>query len=115
MLDRPPLRNGVWFASSMTRHGHRLDCDSEAGRLICDQVVEAGDMKAAVEGVIESFLNSGVVGAAANRRAFRIGQEPLDLFRRYVAFYAKAQAHCHFSPQLIHNLERFWQAAEREG
>jgi hypothetical protein len=30
-----------------------------------------------------------------------------------MAFYAKAQAHCHFSPQLIENLERFWQAPSR--
>ena len=97
----------------MIQYGCRLDCDSEAGRLICDEVVEPNRMDAAVEGVIDSFLNSGLVGAAANRRAFRIGQEPLDTFRRYVAFYAKAQAHCHFSPQLIDNLERFWQAAER--
>ena len=111
---RLPRFTGDRIARQMIQYGRRLDCDSEAGRLICDEIVEPGGMDAAVEGVIDSFLNSGVVGAAANRRALRIGQEPLDTFRRYVAFYAKAQAHCHFSPQLIDNLERFWQAVQRE-
>jgi thioesterase DpgC len=106
---------GDRIARQMIQYGHRLECDSEAGRLICDEVVEPGQVDATVQGVVEGFLDSGLVGAAANRRAFRIGQEPLDLFRRYVAFYAKAQAYCHFSPQLIDNLERFWQASERRG
>lgn len=112
MVNGRQLRNGVLVMDGPVRPPPRL---RQRGRLICDEVVEPSRMDAAVEGVIDNFLNSGVVGAAANRRAFRIGQEPLDLFRRYVAFYCKAQAQCHFSPQLIDNLERFWQAAEREG
>jgi len=31
-------------------------------------------------------------------RALRIGEEPLDAFRRYMSVYAREQAHCHFSP-----------------
>jgi thioesterase DpgC len=54
-----------------------------------------------------------VVSAAGNRRAIRIGQEPLDLFRRYMAVYAREQAWCHFSPALIANLERNWNAHNR--
>ncbi|TMI03209.1 MAG: enoyl-CoA hydratase/isomerase family protein, partial [Betaproteobacteria bacterium] len=50
----------------------------------------------------------GVVSAAGNRRAFRVGEEPLDLFRRYMAVYAREQAYCHFSPALIANLEKNW-------
>jgi thioesterase DpgC len=53
------------------------------------------------------------VSAAGNRRAFRIAQEPLDIFRRYMSVYAREQAYCHFSPQLIANLERNWNAASR--
>ena len=55
----------------------------------------------------------GVVSAAGNRRAFRISEEPLDSFRRYMSVYAREQAHCHFSPALIANLERNWNAASR--
>jgi thioesterase DpgC len=54
-----------------------------------------------------------VVSAASNRRAFRIAHEPLDHFRAYMAVYAREQAHCHFSPALISNLERFWNADKR--
>jgi thioesterase DpgC len=54
-----------------------------------------------------------VVSAAGNRRAFRAGEEPLDLFRRYMAVYAREQAYCHFSQALIANLERNWNAANR--
>jgi thioesterase DpgC len=51
------------------------------------------------------------VSAAGNRRAFRAGEEPLDLFRRYMAVYAREQAHCHFSPALIANLEKNWKVS----
>jgi thioesterase DpgC len=30
-----------------------------------------------------------------------------------MAVYAREQAHCHFSPALIANLERHWDAANR--
>ena len=36
----------------------------------------------------------------------RVGQEPLDVFRAYMATYAREQAFCHFSPSLVANLER---------
>ena len=55
-----------------------------------------------------------MVSAASNRRAFRVVQEPLDSFRRYMAVYAREQAYCHFSPALIANLERNWNAASRK-
>jgi thioesterase DpgC len=55
-----------------------------------------------------------VVSAASNRRAFRVGEEPLDLFRRYMAVYCREQAYCHYSPALIANLEKHWNAANRK-
>ena len=54
-----------------------------------------------------------MVSAAANRRALRVAQEPLDLFRSYMSVYALEQAYCHFSPALIANLERNWDAKSR--
>ena len=59
------------------------------------------------------LANSGTVSAASNRRAFRVVQEPLDTFRRYMAVYAREQAECHFSGALIANLERYWNAQNR--
>jgi thioesterase DpgC len=49
----------------------------------------------------------------ANRKAIRVGQEPLGGFRRYMANYARDQAYCLYSPALIDNLERNWDAKRR--
>jgi thioesterase DpgC len=53
------------------------------------------------------------VNAAGNRRALRVGAEPLDLFRRYMATFCREQAYCHLSPALVQNLEQHWNAHER--
>jgi (3,5-dihydroxyphenyl)acetyl-CoA 1,2-dioxygenase len=50
----------------------------------------------------------------ANRRALRIAEEPLEIFREYMAVYAREQASCHFSPALIRNLEENWGAHQRQ-
>jgi (3,5-dihydroxyphenyl)acetyl-CoA 1,2-dioxygenase len=88
----------------------RIDCASPEGRMICDEVVSSAEMESAINRAVDRLTGSGVVSAAGNRRAFRAGEEPLDLFRRYMAVYAREQAYCHFSPALIHNLERNWKA-----
>jgi thioesterase DpgC len=92
----------------------RLECDSPEGRMICDEIVEQSGMDGAIARVVDKLTGSGVVSAAANRRAFRVAQEPLDLFRSYFAVYALEQAYCHFSPALIANLEQNWNAKDRK-
>jgi thioesterase DpgC len=94
--------------------GRRFDCDSPEGRMICDVVAPPGQVAEAVTKVCDDFTSSGVVSAAGNRRAFRVGEEPLDTFRRYMAVYCREQAYCHFSPALIANLEKHWNAAQRK-
>ncbi|HXY89842.1 MAG TPA: enoyl-CoA hydratase/isomerase family protein [Xanthobacteraceae bacterium] len=111
---RLPRFVGDRIAREAIMYGRRLDCASLEGRLICDEVVPPAEMDAALDRVIAGLTDSGVVSAASNRRAFRAGQEPLDLFRRYIAVYAREQAHCHFSPALIENLERHWNAHNRK-
>jgi thioesterase DpgC len=81
--------------------------------LLCDEVVGADEMDAAIDARIEALTSSGLINAAANRQALRAGQEPLDLFREYMAVYAREQAHCHLSPALVHNLEEHWDARRR--
>jgi thioesterase DpgC len=88
--------------------------DSAEGRLICDEVVPDGEMDAALDRVVSALTQSGVVSAAGNRKAMRIGQESVDLFRQYMAVYCREQAYCHYSPQLIRNLEQNWQAHQRK-
>jgi thioesterase DpgC len=111
---RMPRFTGERLARQAILYERRFDCDSPEGRLICDEVVAPGEMDAAIERVVENFTGSGIVSAASNRRAFRVTQEPLDLFRRYFATYAREQAYCHFSAALIANLERHWNAKNRK-
>jgi (3,5-dihydroxyphenyl)acetyl-CoA 1,2-dioxygenase len=87
--------------------------DSPAGQLICDTLVPDGEMDSALARTVAALTSSGSVSAAGNRKAMRIGQESIDLFRQYMAVYAREQAFCHYSPALISNLEKNWNAAQR--
>ncbi|MGA8051823.1 MAG: enoyl-CoA hydratase/isomerase family protein, partial [Burkholderiales bacterium] len=91
----------------------RIDFDSPEGRMVCDELVAAGGMDRAIDERVAALTGSGVVSASGNRRAFRIGEEPLEQFRRYMATYAWEQARCHYSATLISNLEKHWNAAAR--
>jgi thioesterase DpgC len=111
---RLPRFTGDRLARQAIQYERRLECDSPQGKLICDEIVEPGAMDLAIERVVAGLTSSGVVSAAGNRRAFRVMQEPFDTFRSYFAIYAREQAYCHFSPALISNLERYWNAQSRK-
>jgi thioesterase DpgC len=112
---RLPRFVGDRIARQLIQYERRLACDSPEGRLICDEIVSPNEMDDAIDRVASGLASSGAVGAIGNRRAFRVGEEPLDVFRRYAAVYAREQAYCHFSPALIANLERYWDARNRKG
>jgi thioesterase DpgC len=111
---RMPRFTGDRITRQAILMGRRLNCDTPEGRMICDLIVPPGEMDDAVARAVNDFTGSGVVSAAGNRRAIRVGEEPLDLFRRYMAVYCREQAYCHFSPALIANLEKHWNAAQRK-
>ena len=104
---------GDRLARQAIMYERRIDCDSDVGRMICDEVVEPDEIDATIDRVIDRLTGSGAVGAIGNRRALRLSAEPLDMFRRYAALYAREQAQCHFSPALISNLEHYWNAQNR--
>jgi thioesterase DpgC len=110
---RLPRFVGDRIARQAIMYDKRIDCDSAEGRMICDEIAPPAAIETALSAVIDRLTSSGVVSVASNRRAFRIVQEPLDLFRSYMAVYAREQAYCHFSPALIRNLERYWNADKR--
>lgn len=112
---RLPRFVGDRIARQAIQYERRIECASPEGRLICDEITPSGEMDATLDRVAARLTSSGAVGAIANRRAFRVGQEPIDLFRRYMAVYAREQAYCHFSPALIANLEQYWDAQNRKG
>ena len=86
--------------------------DADAAALV-DEVVEPGEMEPALGARITALTDSGLVNAAANRRAIRVGEEPLDVFREYMAVFSAEQARCHLSPALVRNLEVHWNAHRR--
>jgi thioesterase DpgC len=111
---RFPRFVGPRIARQAILMGKRLECDSPEGRMVCDVVVSPAEVEQTVMKVCDDFTSSGVVSAAGNRRALRVGEEPFDTFRRYMAVYCREQAYCHFSPALIANLEKHWNAAQRK-
>jgi thioesterase DpgC len=110
---RLPRFVGDRIARQAIQAERKLPCASPEGRLIVDEVVPAGEMDEAIERTARMLSDAGSVSAIANRRALRVGQEPLDLFRRYCSLYAREQAFCLFSEALIANLERNWNARSR--
>ena len=112
---RLPRHVGDRIARQAILAERRIDCASPEGRSVCDYIVEPGAVDAEVDRLVQHVTGSGMVSAAGNRRALRISEEPLDAFRRYMSVYAREQAHCHFSPALIANLVKHWDAANRKG
>ncbi len=111
---RMPRFTGDRITRQAIQYERKLICDSPEGRLICDEIAAPDEMDSALQCVIDGLTNSGAVSATSNRRAIRIGEEPLDTFRKYFSAYARDQAYCHFSPALIANLEREWNAHNRK-
>ena len=87
--------------------------DTPEGRMICDEVVPAGEMDAAIERNAEQLVRAGVTSAVVNRGALRVAEEPLTIFRRYFATYARGQSRCMYDQRLIENLERSWKPNTR--
>lgn len=111
---RLPRFTGDRIARQAITYERRIDCDSDIGRMICDEVVAPDKVDAKIVEVIDRLETSGSVGAIGNRRALRVAAEPFDRFREYAAVYAREQAWCHFSPALISNLETYWNAQNRK-
>ena len=99
-------REGIFFERV-------FHADSAEGRLICDQVVAAGEMDEAIEQSARQLVRAGMTSAAANRKALRVAQEPLPVFRRYMATYARQQSLCVYDPKLIANLQHSWNPGRR--
>jgi (3,5-dihydroxyphenyl)acetyl-CoA 1,2-dioxygenase len=94
--------------------GLEFEAGTPLGDLLCDEVISSSEeMDAAIARRVEALTSSGLVNAAGNRRALRVGAEPLEVFRQYMATFCREQAYCHLSPALVQNLERHWNAHER--
>jgi thioesterase DpgC len=110
---RLPRSVGDRLARQAILSGLEFEAGTPHGDLLIDEVVEVDEMDAAIAARVEALGDSGLVNAAGNRRALRVGAEPLDLFRRYMSVFCREQAYCHFSPALVRNLEQHWNAHRR--
>jgi thioesterase DpgC len=113
------LRLPRFVGERATRQGlffnRDFQADSPAGLQICDEIVDGEEqMEAAVARAATEIVSAGFTSLVANRRALRAGAEPIDLFRRYMATYSREQSHCLYSPALIDNLVRNWNAHQRK-
>jgi (3,5-dihydroxyphenyl)acetyl-CoA 1,2-dioxygenase len=111
---RLPRSVGDRLARQAILSGLEFEAGTPHGDLLCDEVVGSSDeMDAAIANRVDALTSSGLVNAAGNRRALRVGAEPLDVFRQYMATFCREQAVCHLSPALVRNLEQHWNAHER--
>jgi thioesterase DpgC len=109
-----PRSVGDRLARQAIISGREFEAGVPPAELLCDEVVEPEALDDAVEARVESLTSSGLVNAAANRRALRVRDEPLEVFREYMATFSREQAHCHLSPALVRNLEEHWNARQRK-
>jgi thioesterase DpgC len=100
-------RQGIFF-------NRDFPAESPEGALLCDEVVAGEEeMERAITTAVRELQSAGTTSLLANRRALRVGAEPIDLFRLYMATYCREQAYCMYSPALIDNLVRNWNAQAR--
>jgi thioesterase DpgC len=93
--------------------GRTFEASQPDSDLLVDDVVEAEQIQATVERAAEEIAGLGTTSLLANRRALVEGHEPLDRFRSYMSHYAREQARCLYSQELIANLERHWRCRRR--
>jgi (3,5-dihydroxyphenyl)acetyl-CoA 1,2-dioxygenase len=111
---RLPRSVGDRLARQAILSGLEFEAGTPQGDLLCDEVVDSPEeMDAAIQRRVDALTSSGLVNAAGNRRALRVGAEPIDVFRQYMATFCREQAYCHLSPALVRNLEEHWNAHER--
>ena len=110
---RLPRFVGERIARQAIFFNRSFPADSPEGLMLADEVVPVSEMEAAIRRAAAEVVSAGMTSLTANRLALRQVQEPLDLFRRYMSNYARQQAYCLYSPALIDNLERNWNAKNR--
>ena len=76
--------------------------DPEA-MLVCDEVVPPEDVDAAVERAVRDLAAPAVT---ANRAMLALAEEPLDLYREYMAEFASVQAVRLYSPDVLAKVGR---------
>jgi thioesterase DpgC len=90
--------------------GRTLSAGSPDARYLCDDAVPEGEVDEAVERAV-SELDSAA--AVSNRRLLHLAEEPMDLFREYLALFSWEQSRRVYSEDVLTNLERRWMSRRR--
>ena len=72
--------------------------DMPQGRMICDETVAYEEMDKAIDANTAQMVRAGFTSTVSNRKALRVGEEPLSVYRRYMATYSRQQALCFYDP-----------------
>lgn len=94
---------GGRLARQILLYGRKVWANEEDGRLLFDEVVAPADMDAAIE-VCAARLDSPAV--VANRKMLRLAEEPLDVFRGYMAEFALNQAARMYSDDVLEKVKQ---------
>ncbi|MCB5182432.1 (3,5-dihydroxyphenyl)acetyl-CoA 1,2-dioxygenase DpgC [Streptomyces antimicrobicus] len=89
--------------------GRRITTADPDAHLVCDEVVPAGQLTEAVEAAVRHLSAPAV---AANRRMLALTEEPLELFRSYLAEFAVVQVARSYSEDVLAKVERRWQRSQ---
>jgi (3,5-dihydroxyphenyl)acetyl-CoA 1,2-dioxygenase len=110
---RLPRLVGIQLARQGIFFERKFMADTPEGQMICDEAVTYEQMDDAIEANTAQMIRAGFTSTVSNRKALRVGQEPLAVYRRYMATYARQQALCFYDPKLIDNLEHSWKPGSR--
>ncbi|WBB53714.1 (3,5-dihydroxyphenyl)acetyl-CoA 1,2-dioxygenase DpgC [Verrucosispora sp. WMMD573] len=102
---RLPRAVGARLARRMILGGERLHAKDPEARLICDQVVAPQDMDSAIEDAVRDLASPAV---AANRAMLSLAEEPLTMFREYLAEFAVVQARRLYSADVLRKVGAAW-------
>ncbi|MGW4326460.1 (3,5-dihydroxyphenyl)acetyl-CoA 1,2-dioxygenase DpgC [Nocardia sp. NPDC004573] len=101
---------GSRLARRIILGGRRIAATDRAAELICDEVVPAERMDAAIAAAVADLSEPAVV---ANRRMLALAEEPVEVYRQYLAEFAMIQAERMYSSDVLANVERRWQESRR--
>jgi (3,5-dihydroxyphenyl)acetyl-CoA 1,2-dioxygenase len=99
---------GQRLARKMINFNHKIEAKNPEGLMIADIVVDSSEIDSSLTNVINDICLAGVQGMISNRKAFRIGAESVNNFRRYMTMFSEEQVVCMYNEKIIENLERIW-------
>ncbi|MGC0375076.1 (3,5-dihydroxyphenyl)acetyl-CoA 1,2-dioxygenase DpgC [Streptomyces sp. SAI-229] len=109
---RVSRHTGARLARQVLLGGRRITAAEPEARLVCDEVVPADEVTAAVDRAVQELSAPAVV---ANRRMLALVEEPLDLYRTYLAEFALVQVARSYSDDVLSKVERRWQDSLARG